>query len=303
MKAVTARLPARDDGRPPVVLVHGAANSALVWRYWVEALVADGWPTYAVDLRGHGASSPIDLSRTSMADYLNDVRQLVGQLREQPVVMGWSMGGLVAMMAAEAGLARACVGLAPSTPVLARDDRVWLRVGEFGPEEYGITSLDPDDPQPSMPDLDREERQLALASLGRESRYARDDRQRGIVIASLPCPLLIVTGALDTQWPRARYADLHLPAEHLVAEDASHWGLVLNRRALATTIPAVLAWTRRQETVGARGEDAGLAPGSQAASLPPVSCLLSPVSSLQRQMQAAIRRARVAVRLDLVVLV
>jgi pimeloyl-ACP methyl ester carboxylesterase len=245
MISVTARLPAEDRSRPPVILVHGAANSAAVWTYWLDALAADGWPVYALDLRGHGASAPLDLSRTSMADYLEDVRRLAGQLREQPVIVGWSMGGLVAIMAAEAGLARACVGLAPSTPARTVDESVALRVGEFGPEEYGITSQDPDD-QPAMPDLDREERLVALSSLGPESRYARDDRQRGIVVASLSCPLLIVTGTDDIQWPRERYEGLHLPAEHRAADGASHWGLVLNRRALATTIPAVLAWLRRQ---------------------------------------------------------
>src|SRR3954452_4796679 len=229
MIAVTGRLPARDAGRPPVILVHGAANSAAVWTYWSTALAADGWPTYAVDLRGHGASAPTDLSRTSMYDYLVDVRQLAEQLREQPIIVGWSMGGLVAIMAAEAGLARACVGLAPSTPAQAKDPSAWLRVGSFGPEEYGITSRDPDDDQPSMPDLDREERTIALGSLGQESRYARDERQRGIVIPSLPCPLLIVTGTDDRQWSRERYNGLHLPAEHMVSEGASHWGLVLNR--------------------------------------------------------------------------
>ncbi len=245
MLAVSTRLPDHDRGRPPVILVHGAASSAAVWVYWTEALVADGWPVHAVDLRGHGASVPFDLSTTSMADYLADVRLLAGQLRERPIVVGWSMGGLVAMTAAGAGLARACIGLAPSTPARAVDERVALRTGEFGPEEYGIASLDPDR-QPAMPDLDREERLVALSSLGRESRYARDDRQRGIVIASLPCPLLIVTGTLDRQWPRECYDDLHLPADHLVAEGASHWGLVLNRRALAATIPAVLAWLRNE---------------------------------------------------------
>jgi pimeloyl-ACP methyl ester carboxylesterase len=246
MIGVIARLPGRESDRPPVVLVHGAANSAGVWRFWADGLAADGWPTYAIDLRGHGTSAPCDLSRTSMRGYLEDVRGLVGQLRERPIIVGWSMGGLVAMMAAEAGLARASVGLAPSTPSRTVDAGVELRVGEFGPEEYGIASLDPDRPQPSMPDLDREEREIALRSLGRESRYARDDRKRGIVIPSLPCPLLIVTGALDRQWPREQYDGLHLPADHLVADGASHWGLVLNRRALATTIPSVLAWLRRQ---------------------------------------------------------
>jgi pimeloyl-ACP methyl ester carboxylesterase len=244
MIAVSTTLPLKDRGHPPVVLIHGAANSAAVWAFWAPRLAAEGWPAYALNLRGHGASAPIDLALTGMADYLDDVRRVVEQLRRRPAIVGWSMGGLVALMAGAAGLAEAVVGLAPSRPARALDPAVALREGEFGPEEYGITSRDPDD-QPAMPDLDREERAVALGSLGKESRYARDDRQRGIVVEQLPCPLLVVTGTLDRQWPRERYADLHLPADHLVAEGASHWGLVLNRRALDQLVPAILRWLRQ----------------------------------------------------------
>ncbi len=156
--------------------------------------------------------------------------------------MGWSMGGLVAMMAAEgAANVRVCIGLAPSTPAQARDDAIELRTGEFDAREYGITSDDPDD-QPAMPDLDREERSAALSSLCGESRYARDERAAGVVVSSLPCPVLIVTGGADFQWPRSRYAGIHLPAAFIGIDGASHWGLVLNRRALAALVPAVTAW-------------------------------------------------------------
>src|SRR4051794_23775790 len=112
MLAVSTTLPERDRGRPPVVLVHGAANSAAVWRYWAPLLAADGWPSYAINLRGHGASSAASLAQTSMHDYLDDVRRLIGQLRQRPVIVGWSMGGLVALMAAAEGLAQTCIGLA-----------------------------------------------------------------------------------------------------------------------------------------------------------------------------------------------
>src|SRR3954470_784265 len=190
MLAISAVLPEHDRGLPPVVLIHGAANSAAVWRFWAPLLADAGWSTYAIDLRGHGASPAVSLAATSMHDYLEDVRRTIGQLRDRPVVIGWSMGGLVALMAAAEGLAAACVGLAPSTPVQAADTSVPLRDGEFGPEEYGITSRDPER-QDAMPDLDREERLVALGSLGQESRYARDERQRGIVVERLPCPLLI----------------------------------------------------------------------------------------------------------------
>lgn len=241
MLAVSATLPGHPGTHPPIVLVHGAANSASIWPLWQRELAALGWASYAIDLRGHGRSQRIDLSRTDMHDYAADVCALARQFKPPPVVLGWSMGGLVAMMVGAAGLASAVVALAPSIPARQRDPAVELRTGEFGPEEYGITHHDPEG-QRAMPDLDREERLIALASLGRESRLAKDERKAGIVVESLPCPLLLVTGTADKAWPVERYQGLWQKADNLSVEGASHWGLVLNRRALATLIPAASRW-------------------------------------------------------------
>jgi pimeloyl-ACP methyl ester carboxylesterase len=241
MFAVSAVLPSHRMGDPPVILVHGSVNSAPVWTFWQHMLADAGWASYAIDLRGHGRSAPLDLSRTSMQDYAADVRMLALQFKRLPVIIGWSMGGLVALMSAAEGIANACIALAPSTPARHRDTDVTLRTGEFGPEEYGIQDRNPDT-QPAMPDLDREERVIALSSLGKESRLARDERQAGIIIESIPCPCLFVTGTADTQWPRARYHDFWLQVDYLSIEGASHWGLVLSRRALEAMIPAVLRW-------------------------------------------------------------
>ena len=221
-------------------MVHGAANSAGVWCFWQRELASLGWTSYPVDLRGHGAS-PGDLGATSMRDYADDVAAALRDAGKGPVIVGWSMGGLVAMMAAADGHASACVCLAPSMPARETDASLLLRQGVFGPEEYGITSRDPAD-QPAMPDLDADERAVALASLANDSRLARDERRAGIAVASLPCPLLIVTGTEDAQWPRSAYDGLWLSADYIEAEGASHWGLVLNRRALAALVPSVVTW-------------------------------------------------------------
>ena len=195
----------------------------------------------APDLRGHGDAPAADLSRVSMADYASDVRGALDTLGQPAVLLGWSMGGLVALMAAASGGVRACVGLAPSTPARTRNPQAPLRCGVFGAEAYGIVDRDPDHQDATMPDLDRDERMLALASLGPESQLARDERQAGIVLAPLTYPVLIVVGARDAQWPRTRYTDLPLSADWLEA-DASHWGLVLNRRCVQELVPAVLGW-------------------------------------------------------------
>jgi pimeloyl-ACP methyl ester carboxylesterase len=231
--------------RPPVILVHGAANSAGVWRYWQDALAERGWSSHALDLRGHTARTTTDLSTVSMTQYADDVVALARELRRAPALVGWSMGGLVAMMAARQAGAWACVGLAPSTPATSRNDAVPLRQGIFGAEEYGIEGRDPND-QPMMPDLDRDERERALSSLAPESRYARDERKAGIVIRRLSSPLLIVTGSADSQWPRAKYSGLQLPFDHVDISGASHWGLVLNRRLLPEMVSTVTNWLEKR---------------------------------------------------------
>ena len=73
-----------------------------------------------------------------------------------------------------------------------------------------------------MPGLDIEERMIALASAAPESRTARDDRKAGIVVTSLRCPLLVVTGSQDEAWPRSAYAEMRLPADYLESSGASH---------------------------------------------------------------------------------
>lgn len=241
MLAVSTRLPDARSSNPPVILVHGAANSAIVWGFWQEELARCGWASYAVDLRGHGRSSAISLSKTTMQDYAADIRRVAEMLDRPPVVLGWSMGGLVAMLCASREEAAACVALAPSAPTREVDTAVRLREGEYGAAVYRIYKRGPEN-QPTMPDLDLEERKVALESLCNESRFARDQRKAGIVIESIPCPLLLVTGTEDRDWPEDKYRNIWLKPDRYCVQGATHWGLVLNRRVLPFTVTEVAGW-------------------------------------------------------------
>ncbi len=223
------------------LLVHGAANSSGVWQLWQMALADSGYASVAMDLRGHGDAKNDDLAQTGMADYAADVVAAAAHVDGPVVLAGWSMGGLVALMAAPLVRPVACVLLAPSAPSRIVDTNLPLRSGVFGPEVYGITSADPDD-QSAMPDLTRSERMVALVSLGSESQRARDERTRGVVVATPACPVLLATGTDDRLWPADRYRDMPFAADRVEVLGASHWGLVLNGRVVPSLVADVVTW-------------------------------------------------------------
>jgi pimeloyl-ACP methyl ester carboxylesterase len=247
---VVARPP--DAGqRPAVVLIHGAANSAGVWRFWRERLERAGYATRAPDLRGHGRAPCPDLSRVSMGEYVADVATAIEGLASPPILVGWSMGGLVALMYGAVAATRGVLALAPATPgpLLEAPAERRPAPGIFGPEAYGITdrtSLT----QPTMPDLDGEEIAVALASLGPESAFARQERRCGVWFdpRGFSGAVLIAAGQRDQLFPPAHCGRVarFLGAEYLELPGASHWGLVLNRRALDAAWPGILAWLERQ---------------------------------------------------------
>ena len=87
--------------RAPVVLLHGFLDAAGSWDLVAPHLAAAGHPVHALDLRGHGdghRADPHDYYH--FPDYLLDVGRLVTELDEPFVLVGHSMGGMVATLCA-----------------------------------------------------------------------------------------------------------------------------------------------------------------------------------------------------------
>ncbi|HYS39402.1 MAG TPA: alpha/beta hydrolase [Pseudonocardiaceae bacterium] len=80
------------DG-PPVILLHGWAQSGRVWANQLTGPLSDAYRLIAVDLRGHGDSAVPDNYETNA--WADDVRALLAYAGRPAVLVGWSYGGLV----------------------------------------------------------------------------------------------------------------------------------------------------------------------------------------------------------------
>lgn len=79
---------------PAIVFVHGLL---MRWQDWSATMAgfAGRWRTIAVDLRGHGKSGRSDCYR--VVDYVGDVREYLRSLGQPVVLVGHSLGALVAL--------------------------------------------------------------------------------------------------------------------------------------------------------------------------------------------------------------
>ena len=246
---------------PPLLFIHGAANGAWVWEFWRREMKALGWDANVLDLRGHGGSMPVDFSAVTMEDYVADVESVTPQIEARlgrcPVIIGWSMGGLVAMMyAARHPATPALVLLEPSPPeqVQGRGTAAELSklpIAAIGPEAYGLYPRDRERSRAALAGLNDAELSAVLAySAGaQESGLARRQRKAGIIVGAgaIRCPVLVVYGeAGDHFTPEmSRRLALFLGAETRSVADAGHWALVYSQHLVNETAPGLDEWLRR----------------------------------------------------------
>lgn len=109
--------------RGPVLLIPGAYHGA--WAFQdnlMPYLARSGFDVYAMSLRGHGTSGGIErVEDAGFEDYVTDVLAVMAELPEAPILIGHSLGGLLARRVAEREKLRAVVLMASPTPRSMRE--------------------------------------------------------------------------------------------------------------------------------------------------------------------------------------
>jgi 2-succinyl-6-hydroxy-2,4-cyclohexadiene-1-carboxylate synthase len=115
-RGVGARFIAPKDGQEApqtLVLLHGFTGSAAGWGHQLDTLADYGSRIIALDLPGHGQSdAPEDAQRYSIEHCQQDVvaaLQAMGVRKGQAIILGYSMGGRIALYTALSGFFRALI--------------------------------------------------------------------------------------------------------------------------------------------------------------------------------------------------
>ena len=81
-----------------------------MWSKYLPHFIREGWTCYVMNLRSHYRSRVLDMTQITFEDYLEDIHEVVQVVQAEcgvtPVLIGFSMGGILSQKVAEtAGLA------------------------------------------------------------------------------------------------------------------------------------------------------------------------------------------------------
>jgi pimeloyl-ACP methyl ester carboxylesterase len=227
-----------------VLLVPGSAHGWWAWRFWQPALAHAGFAAHALSFPNHTDAPALpeaEFLSLTIGDYAARVRRVAAELPGKLVLVGHSLGGLVAQIAAEE--------VRPAALVL---------VASAGPKPLGREKLSPFPPDRPVAfpreaararwfvDTPAEVMDWALDRVGVESPGVLNGSggRAEVDRARITCPVLVVGAGRDASSvpPQEELAALY-GATLLAFPEAGH-DLMLERVALRA-VRGVIGWLDR----------------------------------------------------------
>jgi pimeloyl-ACP methyl ester carboxylesterase len=220
-----------------IIMVHGAFCGGWVFDAFRTPFEAAGHRVLAPTLPGHSAGE--SAAGRSIGGYAEFIANLAEDQAEPPLLLGHSMGGLVAQMAADRAASAGLVLLAPSSPWGVTGHSLEEGVNALGMLALGAYWLGEVPPDPtatraySLDRMDRDAQVEALASLRPESGRALfevfnwwlDPMMTTAVREAGGGPSLTLAGGRDRINPAAtvRRTAERLDGDYRRLDGMSHW--------------------------------------------------------------------------------
>lgn len=241
-----------------ILFIHGAFTRAARWDPWLAYFTDAGYRCVAPSLPGHDPPDPAALATLTFSDYVAAVADVHAALASPPIVIGHSMGGLIAQHLAAGTECAALVLVSSSPPWATRGTRYALPY--LASYVLPVIAGRPIRANPNaalklvLHDLSVPEQEAQLPTFAFESGKA----YRTVVFGRAPlaagairCPVLCVNGGADRMLAKSVGGTLaaFYEADHIVFDGHGH-GLVAD--SLVTTVAAAVRdWLdRRSVTAG-----------------------------------------------------
>jgi pimeloyl-ACP methyl ester carboxylesterase len=244
--------------RPPLLFIHGAFTGSWMWSKYIPHFMAAGWDSYCINLRGHYKSRSVDFTKVEFEHYLDDIREAIsaiaGECAVAPVVIGFSMGGILSQKLAESvGIA----GLVLIDSSISRqvDDEVPYQ--DLAPEISGVVIPAPVRDEQSSPDetpddIAFQRKYLSMESARAFGAFSFHSGAEGISVdgGKITCPSLVISAVNDEVADRRGQAMArHIGGEYLGLWGTTHTGLLVGQRYYEP-VSRIMSWLTRFDEEG-----------------------------------------------------
>jgi pimeloyl-ACP methyl ester carboxylesterase len=228
--------PERNKFTAPLLLLHGLWSGSWIWQEMAGALSQRGWECWALDLRGRPGSRSVEhMGQISLAEYVEDVLVATQHLWAPPVVCGYDLGALLALLTAAQVRPRAVVCLAPLLP------QTWIADGRPPAPLVRLSAVPAllwsQALRPPRLAMARDFLFNTLSPAVQARLHARLQPDSGTVAqilthgdvsfpaAGVPCPVLVLSGEVDRMSPPATARGLaeRLSAAYRNYPGQGHW--------------------------------------------------------------------------------
>src|SRR6266702_1387438 len=261
-RGVGARFIAPQNGQEApqtLILLHGFTGSAAGWSHQLDILADYGLRIIAIDLLGHGQSdAPDDAKRYSIEYCQKDILaalQTLGVHKGQAIILGYSLGGRIALYTAFSGYFRALILESASPGLQDPAEREQRRLSDealaASIERNGIPTfierwenLPLFASQKSLPlerrkELHKQRLQNSATGLAQSLRGVGTGAQPSLHtrLPTLHIPVLLIAGELDTKFTTiARHMAQSLPQAQLYIIPAAGHTVHLERPQAFTSL-------------------------------------------------------------------
>ncbi|TYP72001.1 alpha/beta fold hydrolase [Paenibacillus methanolicus] len=235
--------------RPPLLFVHGAFTGSWMWSKYLPHFIREGWKCYAMNMRSHYKSRVLDMTQVTFDDYLADIKEVIAECGVPPIVVGFSMGGILSQKLAETV---EIAGLVLIDSVISREVYEAVPYEELGhpttdsvvaaPTREELVSMDE-----SAEDIAFQRKYLTMESAKAFNAFVFSAESKGIPVdsGSITCPCLVIK-AVNNEGDdrRGRAMAEQLRADYTGLWKTTHTGVLVGQR-YTEAVDAVLDWLRK----------------------------------------------------------